>query len=112
MDVGRSQAGGSGETPLARIWADRASRRERQDEDLLSEPGSPELSSEDEDETENGNPDLEEPAFLSDDESPEPLVHAEISATERLTTDFQYHGARAGMSPIATVDVKHVWYRF
>ena len=88
MEVDLPQEGGSGE-PLAHIWADRASRREREDEDLLSEPGSPELSSEDEDETENGNLDCDEPVFLSDDEDPDPPVHMEISATEQLTTDFQ-----------------------
>ena len=100
MEVDHPQAGGSGEPPLARIWADRASRREREDEDLVSEPGSPELSSEDGDETENGKLDPDEPVFLSDDDDdPDPLVHVEISATEELTTDFQYRAAKAGMSP-------------
>jgi len=97
MEVDHPQAGGSGEPPLARIWADRANRREREDEDLVSEPGSPELSSKDEDEMENRNLGPDEPQFLSDDEEA-PLVHVEISATEQLTADFQHHAARAGMS--------------
>ena len=109
MEVDHPQAGGSGDPPLARIWADRASRREREDEDLLSEPGSPEISSEDEDEIGSGNLDPDEPVFLSDDEDTDPLVHVEISATEQLTADFQYRAAKAGMSPIiATVCQAHV----
>jgi hypothetical protein len=74
----------------------RASRREREDEDLLSEPGSPEQS-EDEDELESsGNLDPDEPVFLSDDE--EQLVHTEIPAREQLNAHFQLHAAGAGNS--------------
>jgi len=105
MEVDLPQEGGSGE-PLARIWADRTSRRKCEDEDLLSEPGSPELSSEDENETKNGNLDHDEPVFLSDDEDPDPPVHVEISVTEQLTTDSQYCAAKAGMSPIVVVVCK------
>ena len=100
MEVDRPEVGGSSESPLARIWANRAGRREREDEDLLSEPGSPELSSDDEDEPENGNLDPDEPQLLSDDEDPDSLVHVEISATERLVSGFQYRAAKAGMLPI------------
>ena len=96
---------GSGKPPLACIWANHANRREHEDEDLVSEPGSPELSSEDEDEMEDGNLGPNEPQFLSDDEEAS-LVHVEISATEQLTADFQHHAARAGMS-LAPVVVHH-----
>ena len=102
MEVDDLQASGSSDPPplLTRVWAGRASRREREDEDLVSEPDSPE-SSEDEDEAENnGNLDPDEPEFLSDDE--EPRIHVEISAAERLTAGFRLHAARAGMS-LATV---------
>ena len=96
MEVDHLQASGSNDpSPLTRIWAHRASRREREDEDLVSEPGSPEPS-EDEDENEiDGNLDPDEPELLSDSE--EPRIHAEISATEQLTAGFQLHAARAGV---------------
>ena len=70
MEVDPLQASRSNNpSPLTRIWAHLASRREREDEDLVSEPGSPELS-EDEGKTEtNGNLDPDEPEFLSDSKS-------------------------------------------
>jgi len=97
MDVDHQQGGGSGEpsTPLACIWANRASRHEREDEDLVSDPGSPELT-EDEDEAEGCKTlDPDEPEFLSDDEAPP--THVEISVMEQLTADFQLRAAKAGM---------------
>src|ERR1700679_3373411 len=51
--------------PLTRVWADRASRREREDEDLVPEPD-PSESSEDEDKVENGG-NLEPDEHLSDE---------------------------------------------
>jgi len=102
MEVDHPQVGGSGEPPLARIWAGRTNRREREDEDLVSEPGSPGLSSEDEDETGNRNLGPDEPQFLSNDEE-EPLVHVEISATEQLTANFQHGATRAGMLLVVVV---------
>jgi hypothetical protein len=98
MDTDLLQASGCSNPspPLTHVWASRASRREREDEDLVSEPGSPELS---EEESEAGNerdPHPNEPEFLSDDE--EPQVHAEISATEQLTAGFQVRATIAGMS--------------
>jgi hypothetical protein len=99
MEVDLPQASQSGEPspPLAHIWADRTSRHEREDEDLVSEPGSPEPSG-DEDKTWSDR-DLgpDEPKFLSDDEGPD--AHMEISATEQLTGDFQLRSTRAGTSP-------------
>jgi hypothetical protein len=93
MEIDLVQGSGSRE-PLTRMWPNRASRREREDEDLLDspEPSSPELS-EDED---GRNNESDEPEFTSDDERP--LVHVEISATDRLTADFQAHAVKAGMS--------------
>ena len=93
------QASGSNDpSPLTCVRADRTGRREREDEDLVPEPGSPEPS-EDEDEAENdGNLDPDEPELLSDDE--EPRVHVEIPATEQLTAGFQLRATRAGMSLI------------
>lgn len=95
MDVDHLQASGSGQpsTPLTRIWANRAGRREREDEDLVSEPGSPEPSG-GEEEDEDGDMSADEPELLSDDEAP--LVHVEISATDQLTADFQIRLAKAG----------------
>ena len=90
----------SGESPsrLTQVWADRTSRREREDEDLVSEPGSPEPS-EDEGEAEGDrSQDVDEPVFLSDDEGPSPPVHVEISAQDQLTADFQLRATKAGMS--------------
>lgn len=93
-------------SPLTRIWANRASRREREDEDLVPEPGPPELS-EDEDDTENdGTPDADEPEFLTDDEGPP--VHVGISAREQLTAGFQLHAARAGVSLATIIFAKHI----
>jgi len=98
MEVDHPQAGGSGEPPLACIWDNHPGRCEREDEDLVSEPGSPKSSSKDEGETEDEH-DLDEPNFLSDDEGP--LVHVEISATDQLTTGFQHRAVKAGMLLIA-----------
>ena len=71
------------------------SRCKHEDEDLVAEPGSPEPS-EDEDETGNDeNQDPDDPEFLSDNN--ELPVHAEISATEQLTTSFQVCATKAGM---------------
>ena len=97
MEVDHPQASGSGEpsTPLARVWANRASRREREDEDLVSEPGSPGPSGDEEEPEGDGDPSADELELLSDDEAP--LVHIEISAAEQLTADFQIHSAKAGM---------------
>lgn len=87
-------------SPLTHVWASRTNRREREDEDLVSDPGSPEPS-EDENETDNdGRVGADEPKFLTDDE--EPPVHVEISAGDQLTTGFQLHAARAGMPRAAT----------
>jgi hypothetical protein len=103
MEVDYTEASGSGSSdhssPLTRIWTNRASRHEREDEDLVSEPGSPE-SSEDEDEN-DGSLDADEPAFLTDDE--EPPVHVEISARDQLTADFQLRATRAGMLLITII---------
>ena len=88
-------------SPLTRVWAARASRREREDKDLVPEPDSPELS-EDEDEVEgDGSLDADEPNFLTDDEEPAP-VHVEIPARERLTADFQLRATKAGALLIVT----------
>jgi len=108
MDVDHQQESGSGEpsTPLTltHIWANRASRHEREDEDLVPDPGSPELT-EDEDETEGSeNLDPDEPEFLSDDE--EPPTHVEISPMEQLTADFQLRAAEAGMLVLRLSSVK------
>lgn len=103
MEVDHPQASGSSgpSPPLTHVWANHRSWRGCEDEDLVSEPGSPEQS-EDEDEVENdGNPDPDEPKFLSDDE--EPLAHVEISARDQLTAGFQLHSARAGMSSAVTI---------
>ena len=87
--------------PLTRVWTDRAGRREREDEDLVSEPNSP-VASEDEDETgDDEDLDHEEPDFTSDDEGPP--AHIEIPAGEQITADFQLHAAKAGMFVIVTI---------
>ena len=98
MEVDLPQGSGSGEplNPLVRIWVNRAGRREREDEDLVSDPGSPELSDNDDEAEGNGNADPDEPEFLTDDEGPP--IHVQISATEQLSADFQLHAAKAGMS--------------
>jgi hypothetical protein len=103
MEVDHPQASGSGEpsSPLARVWANRAGRREREDEDLVSEPGSSSDNSDEEEAENNANPSPDEPGLLSDDEAPP--VHVEISAAERLTAGFQLHAAKAGMLFNATV---------
>lgn len=97
MDVDHPQAGASHDPPppISHVWVDRPSRREREDEDLVPEPGSPE-SSENEDGPEGDeNQDPDEPDFLSDEEPP--LVHVEIPAREQLNADFQLYAAKAGM---------------
>jgi hypothetical protein len=90
------QVSGSGEpsTPLACVWANRTSRHEREDEDLVSEPGSPGPSGDEEEPEDDGDLSADELELLSDDEAP--LVHVEISAVEQLTADFQIHSAKAG----------------
>ena len=98
MNVDHPQGSGSGNPslPLTRVWANRPSRHEREDEDLIPEPGSPELS-ENEDQAEGDeNLDPDEPVFLSDDEEP-PIAHIEISAREQLNSGFQLRAAKAGM---------------
>ena len=113
MDVDLPPASGpssSGPPPLTRVWAGCASRHGREDEDLVSEPGSPELS-EDGDEAENNREqNANDPEFLTDDEvSP---THVEISAREQLTADFQLRAARAGMSliTITLCEVRFMWF--
>jgi hypothetical protein len=88
MEVDQPQASRLGEpsAPLARIWANRASRREREDEDLVSKPGSPEPENEAEAENSGNQSPIDEPEWLSDDEAPP--THVEISATEELTASF------------------------
>ena len=104
MAVDPPPASGSssgGPPPLTRVWAGHASQCGREDEDLVSEPGLPE-SSADEDEAENnGRQDTGDPELLTDDD--EPPVHVEISAREQLTADFQLRATRASMSLIATI---------
>jgi hypothetical protein len=108
MDVDLPQATGSDSAqtsanpePLTLVWDNRASRQERQDEDLVDEPSSPELS-EDEGVAENsGGPDPDEPEFLSDDEDlsvdgGQPAC-VEISASDQLNADFQLRAVEAGM---------------
>jgi len=101
MDVDLPPASGPSSSrppPLTHVWAGRASRHGREDEDLVSEPGSPE-SSEDEDEAENnGKQKTDDPELLTDDEASP--THVEISAREQLTADFQLRAAQAGMSLI------------
>lgn len=95
MEVDHPLASDSSSSPLTHVWAGRAGQHQREDEDLVSEPESPELSG-DEDEVKNdGNQDADEPEFLTDDE--EPPTHVEIPARNRLTADFQLHATRAGM---------------
>lgn len=104
MDVDplENRSGPSNPFPLTRVWADRGNRCGREDEDLVPEPGSPELSEGGEEAEDKGGGNADgEPEFLTDDEvtpngrgSP---VHVEISARDRLTADFQLHAARAGI---------------
>lgn len=102
--VDRSHPGGPSSN-LRHVWAGRTSRRERQDEDLISEPGSPEPS-EDEgenDATDHGGGSVTDTDFFTDDETEptanceNPPAHVEISARDQLTTDFRLHAARAGV---------------
>ena len=94
MDVDLPPASGpssSGPPPLTRVWAGRASRHGREDEDLVSEPGSPELS-EDGDEAENNREqNADDPEFLTNDEASP--THVEISVREQLTANFQLRAA-------------------
>jgi len=96
-----SGSGSSGPPPLARVWASHASRHGREDEDLVSEPGSPEPS-EDEDEVgDNRKQGTDDQELLSDDE--ESQIHVEISAREQLTADFQLCAMKASMSLVAII---------
>jgi hypothetical protein len=105
MDVDLPPASGPSSSrppsPLTRVWAGHASQCGCEDEDLVSEPGSPEPS-EDKDEAEDdGTQDIDDPELLTDDE--EPPTHVEISAREQLTADFQLCVLRAGMSLIPII---------
>jgi len=99
------QANGSGSSeppsPLTHVWAGRASRREREDEDLVPEPGSPELSGDEDDVENDGIPGADEPEFLTDEEGPP--AHVEISVREQLTAGFQLRAAQASMSLVVIV---------
>ena len=107
MDVDLPENGsGPGPTvsspPLTRVWADRANRHGREDEDLVPEPDSPQLSEDEEEAEDEGRGDVEEPEFLTDDERTSgsaegTLVHVEISTRDQLNADFQLHAARAGV---------------
>lgn len=102
MDCLPTSGPGSNElpSPLTCVWASCTDRHECEDEDPVSNPGSPEPS-EDEDKTENdGRAGANEPEFLTSNE--EPPAHVEISAGDQLTTGFQLHAARAGMPCAAT----------
>lgn len=79
--------------PLTHIWANRSGRREREDEDLVSEPDPPGSSEDEDDLGGDENPEDDESDLTSDDE--EPPIHAEIPATEQLTADFQVRATRA-----------------
>ena len=103
---------------LARVWVGRANRRGREDEDLIPEPGSPELS-EDEDAEDRGGGDVDEAELSTDDETaPDDgdkgaPTHVDISARDQLTADFQLHAARAGMFPNVTLfteNVSNPWF--
>lgn len=105
MEVDHPQGGGPGKpsTPLDRVWANRASRREREDEDLVSDPGSPELSEDDDETGSNGNLDPDEPELLTDDEGPP--AHVQILATDQLSADFQLRAAKAGTLSIWSLSI-------
>jgi hypothetical protein len=103
-------------SPLTHVWADRADRRGREDEDLLPEPGPPELS-EDEDSGNEEGRDADEADFLTDDEvtarDGDAPVHVEITARDQLTAEFQLHAARAGMflNMVPFIEnVPHPWF--
>jgi hypothetical protein len=93
-------------SPPPYLAVDRAGRRGREDEDLVSEPGSP-VPSEDEDDTGDRSLDHDEPEFVSDDEGPP--AHVEIPASKQLTADFQLRAAKAGTFAIMTAFTKHVF---
>ena len=100
LTLGHDSAGPSTSahaTPLMNLDAEYTGWRGQEDEDLVSEPGSP-VPSEDEDEAGDRVLDYDEPEFLSDDE--ESSTHVEIPAREQLTADFQLHAAKAGTSAI------------
>jgi len=82
-------------SPINRVWTSRVDRPGREDEDLVSDPGSPEVS-EDEDGEDGEMRSGEEPAFLTDDED-QGVARVEISARDRLTANYQLSAARAGM---------------
>ena len=98
MNIDHPQGSGSGNPPLPLtcVWANRPDRHEREDEDLVPEPASPEPSETEDGAKEDENLDPDEPVFLSDDEEP-PIAHIEISAREQLKSDFQLRAAKAGM---------------
>jgi hypothetical protein len=104
MDLVQASGLGSSEptVPAIRLWPNRASRRERRDEDLVDSPG-PSSPQQSEDEAENnGNNDSDEPEFMSDDEGPV-RAHVGISVTEQLTADFQARTVKAGASLVGVV---------
>ena len=81
---------------LTRMWANRAGRREREDEDLVPEPLDSSGSSDEEEEPGNGGAlEVDELDLTSDDE--EPPIHAEVPMAEQFNTDFQVRATRAGM---------------
>ena len=96
MDPPANESGPStSSSSLARVWADRAGRPGHEDEDLVPEPGSPELS-EDEGGAEGEGSDERE--FLTDEEE---TLDSNISAVHvapegLLTTDFRLCATRAG----------------
>ena len=77
---------------INRVWAGRPNQPGREDEDLVSEPGSPEVS-EDEDTQDGEMGDGDELGYLTDDDE---CAHVEISARDRLTANYQLSAARAG----------------
>ena len=98
MEVDRPQVSRSDTAPPppTHTWANRASRHEREDEDLFSRPGTPDLSGDEATAGNDGEPVSDEPGFLSDDE--ELHIRAEISTAEQLTAGFQLRAIRAGAS--------------
>ena len=87
----------SSSSPLTRVWADRADHPGREDEDLLPEPGPPELLEDEGGDEDEGS---DEPEFLTDEEetpdSNGSTVHVEVSLRGLLTTKFQLCATRAG----------------
>lgn len=78
---------------LNQVWSNRASRPEREDEDLFPGPGSPDQSEDD-----GNGENLDEPTYLSDDDLPPPKPtpsHIEIPIWDRLTATRQLDAASA-----------------